>query len=255
MTSTCSQPRPELLRRRDCRHRGSRGCAPGALARTVRCPCSAGGGGQKGSCFKGSPRLASRGGGETWQELNVCPQSEVCARLPSRSRLPRSPPLRRVRAPCAPRPAAAEAAFQELSRNSPHVTAAPATALKRLGRYCAGFRGGGLKARGRWAMWCGCLGTRPTVTPHSGMLQERWRSPRLPSFPLWLPVPAPLTMLGVRRSRANNRHPRPHSLPRGVVFPIPSAPCPHDPSGRTFCEPRAGETAGPRKGPFPLEDS
>lgn len=39
-----------------------------------------------------------------------------------------------VSAPLAPRPAAAEAAFQELSRNRPHVTAGPATALKRLGR-------------------------------------------------------------------------------------------------------------------------
>lgn len=46
----------------------------------------------------------------------------------ARSLAPRLPP------PLAPRPAAAEAAFQELSRNPSHVTAAPASALKRLGR-------------------------------------------------------------------------------------------------------------------------
>lgn len=73
------------------------------------------------------------------------PSSERSVRATSQPdappKLPASP---QVRAPRAPRPTAAEAAFQELSRNSPHVTAAQATALKRLERYCAGFMGGGL---------------------------------------------------------------------------------------------------------------
>lgn len=74
-----------------------------------------------------SPRPASGGGGETWQELTVWPRSAARARLPSPS------PGERASRP-APRPAAAEAAFQELSRNPPHVTVAPAAALKRLRR-------------------------------------------------------------------------------------------------------------------------
>lgn len=44
---------------------------------------------------------------------------------------PDAPPSLPLLPPLAPRPAAAEAAFQELSRNPPHVTAAPASALKR----------------------------------------------------------------------------------------------------------------------------
>lgn len=40
-----------------------------------------------------SPRPASRRGGETWQELNVCSPGAECARdSPARTRLPRSPP-------------------------------------------------------------------------------------------------------------------------------------------------------------------
>lgn len=70
----------------------SRGRAPGAPARAVRDPSSVGGCGREGSCFRENPGLASRGGGETWQELNVCARSGVCARLPSPTRLPRSPP-------------------------------------------------------------------------------------------------------------------------------------------------------------------
>jgi hypothetical protein len=72
---------------------------------------------------------------------------EQCVRATSRPDAPPSlpaslPPVRAL----APRPAAAEAAFQELSRNPPHVTAAPATALKRLGRQCAGFKEDGRRA-------------------------------------------------------------------------------------------------------------
>lgn len=84
--------------------RGILGCAPGAPARTVRGSRSASGGGQEGSCFQRSPRPASRrGGGETRQELNVCPQSSVCALLPRPTRLPRLPPsLPGPRSPRAP---------------------------------------------------------------------------------------------------------------------------------------------------------
>lgn len=133
--------------------------------RTVRGPRCASGGGRGGSCFRGSPRPASRGGGgKTWQELTSIPGA-TCARdspAPRTSGAPLLPPPSALRAP---RPTAAEAAFQELSRNSPHVTAAPATASKRLERYCAGFRGGGRRALGSGAARGGCLGTRLTPTP------------------------------------------------------------------------------------------
>lgn len=65
------------------------------------------------------------------QSVRATSQPRAPPSLPpslARSLAPRLPP------PLAPRPAAAEAAFQELSRNPSHVTAAPASALKRLGR-------------------------------------------------------------------------------------------------------------------------
>lgn len=60
-----------------------------------------------------SPKPASRKGGETWQELNVCPRSRVCARLPSPTRLPRSPASRPSR-PARP-------LRRPLSRNFPGI--------------------------------------------------------------------------------------------------------------------------------------
>lgn len=78
------------------------------------------------------------GGGETWQELTAGrPRSSERARAAPAASPTRLPPSLSSASPAlpAPRPAAAaEAAFQELSRNPPHVTAAPATALKRLRR-------------------------------------------------------------------------------------------------------------------------
>lgn len=74
-----------------------------------------------------SPRPASRrGGGDLARVKRLSPEQSVRAtsQPDAPPSLPRLPPL-------APRPAAAEAAFQELSRNPPHVTAAPASALKR----------------------------------------------------------------------------------------------------------------------------
>ena len=190
-SDTCR--RPELLWRPSCRRRRSGGRAPGAPARAVRGPRSASGGGRGGSCFRGSPGPASRGGGGETRVKR--PSRERCVRAISQTYAPPSLPASlRVRAPRAPRPAAAEAAFQELSRNPPHVTAAPATALKRLRRSCAGFGRDGLRALGFLPGRGGCLGICPPLTPNAWVCSEtRKRSPRPPPsrFPRREPVSKP----------------------------------------------------------------
>lgn len=141
-------------------------------------------------------RAAPVAAGETWQELNVCPRSGVCARLPSPARLPRSPPPSPVRAPRAPRPDAAEAAFQELSRNPPHVTAAPASALKRLRRECASFREAGsarsVRGWGGVAAW-ESVRLRPYSSDYSEALTSSAPATALPASAAGAcPPPCPL---------------------------------------------------------------
>lgn len=160
--------------------------------RTVRGPRCARGGGRGGSCFRGSPRPASRGGGgggETRQELTVCPRSCVCARLRSPARLPSSPPPSSVRAPSAP-PAGRGGRFPGTFQEFAPRDRRPGCGFDAAERYCAGFGEAGLGA-GRWGRAAGLPGEPPSPDPHTPGGSGTRKTPRPPSPPCWRPEPVP----------------------------------------------------------------
>nr|XP_039328207.1 uncharacterized protein LOC101041860 [Saimiri boliviensis boliviensis] len=89
-----------------------------------------------------------------------------------------------------PHPAAAEAAFQELSRNRPHVTAGPATALKRRGRNTGASGKTGCERSG--SGWAVCTPGSAGLWPHTpGCSGASWKSPRPQPTPFRRPEPVP----------------------------------------------------------------
>lgn len=124
----------------------------------------------------GSPRPASRRGGETWQELTVCPRSRVCARLPSPTRLPRSPPP----APRAP-PGRGGGRFPGTFQESASRDRSPRQLFKeaRAANAQASREPGGESQCGCWCwwLWGGSLRLRPPLTLHLGVLGDKEKSP------------------------------------------------------------------------------
>lgn len=124
----------------------------------------------------GSPRPGSRRGGETWQELTVCPRSRVCARLPSPTRLPRSPPP----APRAP-PGRGGGRFPGTFQESASRDRSPRQRFKEApaANAQASREPGGESRCGCWCWWLrgGSLRLRPPLTLHLGVLGNKEKSP------------------------------------------------------------------------------
>lgn len=158
--------------------------------RTVRGPRCASGGGRGGSCFGGSPEPASRGGGKTWQELNACPRSDVCARLPGPTHLPSSPPPSSVRAPSAP-PGRCGGRFPGTFQEFAPRDRGPGCGFKQAGallRRLQGRRALGARERGRAER---LPGSPPHPDPHTPGGSGTRRTPRPPPPPFWRPEPVP----------------------------------------------------------------